>query len=194
MPYERLPIATRLGDPKNDRAVDAAGCTTTATTTSDRIDTRASCQRYSERSVRCAVAKKHTSNAVAARPAALSLTPAGLDAAARMRHGRHRNAAPAPSSRPLERVNVDRYKKLVRSDVNAVGDARKNVMSITTNAAISTDRPMSEMRLLRRVIATKTSGQIRYHCSSTARLHRCRSGEKLPKYCVPPRICPQFAK
>ena len=149
-----------------------AGCTTTATTTSDKIETSASCQRYSDRSVRCAVAKKHTSNAVAARPAALNLTPAGLEAADLIRHGRHRNAAPAPSSRPLDRVSVDRYRKLMRSDVSAVGDARNHVINITTNAAMRIDRPMSEVRLFRRVIATKTNGHNRYHCSSTARLHR----------------------
>ena len=32
-----------------------------------------------------------------------------------IRHGRHRNAIAAPSSRPLERVNVQRYRKLVVS-------------------------------------------------------------------------------
>jgi hypothetical protein len=62
---------------------------------------------------------------IAARPATLNFTPAGLDAAALIRHGRHKNAAPAPSRRPLERASVDRYMKLVRSDVSAVGDARK---------------------------------------------------------------------
>ncbi len=38
-------MATNAGIPKNARAVAAAGCTTTATTTSDRIDTSASCHR-----------------------------------------------------------------------------------------------------------------------------------------------------
>ena len=52
-------------------------------TTSDSIDTAASCQRYSDRSVRCAAVKtKYTSSAVAPRPATFS-----IDAGATRRRG-----------------------------------------------------------------------------------------------------------
>ena len=91
-------------------------------------------------------------------------------------------------------MRVDRYKKLVRSDVNAVGLANHQVITITTPAAIRIARPMWAGRLLLRVINTNASGHRRYHCSSTAKLHRWRSGEKLPKYWAPPKIWPQLAK
>ena len=123
-------------------------------------------QRRSARARRRSASRRHGST-----PAAFAL------------HGRHTNAAPAPSSSPLERVNVDRYKKLVRSDVNALGRRQppRDQHHHDRGDRGSIDRSWP-MRLLRRVISTKASGHIKYHCSSTARLHRWRSGEKLPKY------------
>ena len=87
-------------------------------------------------------------------------------------HGRHRNAAPAPNNNPLERVNVDRYNRLMRSEVKALEAASHHVSTITQAETARTDRPISLSPRLRRVSSTKTSGHIRYHCSSTARLHR----------------------
>src|SRR3954447_1876046 len=134
-PYERLPKPTSSRRPKNDRAAVADGCTTVATTTSDNIDTSASCQRNSARSVRWTLMNAYTRPAVAVNPATFNITPPRLDTAVLDRHGRQTKAAPAPSRRPLDRVNVDRYKKLIRSDVSAPGDANHHVRTITAPAA-----------------------------------------------------------
>src|SRR4051812_2451902 len=131
---------------------------------------------------------------VAAKPATFRITPPLLATPVFARHGRHTKAAPAPSRRPLDRVSVDRYKKLMRSDVSALGDASHHVRTMTAAAALRIHRPICVLRRLPRVSPTKASGHSRYHCSSTARLHRCRNGEKLPKYCAPPKIWPQLAK
>src|SRR4051794_756705 len=112
------------------------------------------------------------SAAVAAKPAMFNITPPRLDTAVLDRHGRHTKAAPAPSRRPLDRVNVDRYKKLIRSDVSAAGDASHHVRTITAPAAHRIHRPICVLRRLPRVNATKASGHSKYHCSSTARLHK----------------------
>src|SRR3954469_10055022 len=132
--------------------------------------------------------------AVAAKPATFNITPPRFGTALAVRHGRHTKAAPAPSSRPLDRVNVDRYMKLTRSEVSAVGDADNHVNTITAAEAQRIHRAIWVLRRLPRVSATKATGHNKYHCSSTARLHRCRKGEKLPKYCAPPTIWPQLAK
>src|SRR5258706_11631872 len=131
---------------------------------------------------------------MAAMPATVSSAPTRLELAPFAFQGRHRKAAPAPSSNPLDRVNVDRYRKLTRSEVNVLEAASHHVSTITPTDAARIDRPVLADPPPRRVNNTKAIGQIKYHCSSTARLHRWRSGEKLPKYCAPPRICPQLAK
>src|SRR3954447_6555256 len=99
-PYERLPIATSAGEPKNRRAVNEAGCTTTAMTISDRTETPASCHRYNERSVRCAKVNAYTRRTAAAAPAVSNATVTKLRRGDVDFHGRHRKAAPAPSSNP----------------------------------------------------------------------------------------------
>src|SRR3954452_12258456 len=193
-PYERLPRATSAGLPKNDRVARADGCTTAPTTTIDKMDTSVSSHRNSDRSVRWTLMNATMRPAVAANPATFNINPTPLDTPVLARHGRHTNAAPAPSSSPLERVSVDRYMKLIRSDVSAPGEASHHVRTITAAAAQRTHRPICTFRRLPRVSATKASGHSKYHCSSTARLHRCRRGEKFPKYWAPPTIWPQLAK
>src|SRR3954463_2587707 len=193
-PYERLPRATSAGLPKNDRVAVAAGCTTAPTTTIDKNDTSASCQRNSDRSMRWTLMNATMRPAVAANAATVNIRPTPLDTPVLARHGRHTNAAPAPSSRPLERVSVDRYMKLIRSDVSALGEASHHVRTITAAAAQRIHRPICALRRLPLVRATKASGHSKYHCSSTAKLQRCRRGEKLPKYCAPPTIWPQLAE
>ena len=76
----------------------------------------------------------------------------------------------------------------MRSEVKALPDASHHVSTITPTETPRINRPICALLRLRRVSNTKVIGHIRYHCSSTARLHRWRSGEKLPKYCAPPRI------
>src|SRR3954452_5051559 len=106
-PYERLPRATSAGLPKNDRVAVAAGCTTAPTATIDKMDISASCHRNSDRSVRWTLMNATMRPAAAAKPATFTISPTRLDPRVLARHGRHTNAAPAPSSRPLERVSGD---------------------------------------------------------------------------------------
>ena len=82
---------------------------------------------------------------MAARPATFNITPPRLDTAVLDRHGRQTKAAPAPNRRPLDRVNVDRYKKLTRSDVIASGDANHHVSTITAPAAA--EDPPADLRV-----------------------------------------------
>ena len=80
-----------------------------------------------------------------------TIEPASRDVVCRdgVRHGRHTNAAAAPSSRPVERVIVDRYMKFVRSDPsNTPGGPPSNgespVCSQNVNAMIATAMPTSQ--------------------------------------------------
>ena len=154
--------------------------------------------------VRCAPIKE-ANNTLTASPAARSRVLSRHRASVLMLQGRHMNAAAAPISNPPERVSVERYTKLVRSRPEnnpktpsmRVGaerfthhinnhDASTPPMSSRNRVDWETDQPSS---------ATHTSGHTTYHCSSTARLHRCRSigGSPAEKYGMSPTICPQFA-
>ena len=112
------------------------------------------------------------------------------------------NATPAPSNKPLERVKVDRYMKLVRSSPSKrpIGppssdgepDSSENVNAITRKAAPISSRPTVEALRRSFMMTTNVRGHSRYHCSSTAKLHTCLSSGSLPKYGTPPRIWPQL--
>ena len=120
-------------------------------------------------------------------------------------HGCQTNAAAAPSNKPPDRVRVDKYTKLVRSlpsnkpnrpsiGIGAercthhikIHDTNTPVIRTRNRMTCETDQPMR---------ATQTNGHTTYHCSSTARLHRCRSIEGSPgaKYGTSPAIWPQLA-
>jgi hypothetical protein len=193
-PYDRFPISTSGFHENHKRSNLDEGCTTTSTATSDAMETTARFHRYTDRSVSTAWVNDSNSTARATRPTPSSSAPAPAAGALRLRHGRHRNAAPAPSSRPLERVNVERYSRLMRASVSCGSRAIHQVMSITNAAAPSNSALRFEARPRTRDTARKPRGHSRYHCSSTARLHRWRSGERLPKYCAPPTIWPQLAR
>src|SRR4051794_1307509 len=125
---------------------------------------------YTYAAFREATDMMHTSSVSAAAPTGPSRRPRALDGAGD-RHGRHKNALPAPSSRPLDRVNVLRYSALFErcpwsADISAIND----------NAATRQPTPRRRWSCVRiDMIATNTNGQIRYHCSSTASDQRCRS-------------------
>ena len=98
-------------------------------------------------------------------------------------------------------MNVLRYKKLKRStrwpaNDSSVSDepasqADQTITPTATTArttAITFARPRSSA-----CSPMNSSGQARYHCSSTARLHRWRStGTAGEKYGTSPKICAQF--
>ena len=113
-----------------------------------------------------------------------------------LRHGLHNIATAAPSKRPLERVRVLRYKKLVRVSSSCTK------RSAVANMIAPLHKSKSAPEIFGRIhfapnTKTNNSGQMRYHCSSTASDHRCRKtgNELAAKYGVSTaKICHQLEK
>ena len=104
-----MPTSTSGCQPKMARGPVAHGWTTTATSTAEAMVTSGNCQRYVvEYSTR-----PTTTMAASTSKATTAAGPSGgpEPCAGRLptrRHGRQTNAIAAPSSRPLDRVTVDR--------------------------------------------------------------------------------------
>ena len=111
-----------------------------------------------------------TSRVSAPAPIGSRRRPRAFDGAA-ARHGRHTNAQPAPSRRPLVRVKVARYRVLSEawpwsaaiSTISPKAPPMKNTPRARSLPAAEHHRPDED------------DGPERYHCSSTASDQRWRS-------------------
>ena len=113
-----------------------------------------------------------------------------------LRHGRHKSATAAPSKRPLDRVNVLRYKKLVRVSLSSTKRSAVVAMIAPLHAMSSTPEIFGRIHFAPNT-RVNNSGQMRYHCSSTASDHKWRNtgSELAAKYGVSTaKICHQFEK
>ncbi len=114
-PYDRRPISTNKSCEKNFFTNTPFGLITTAMMTADEMVVAAKPPWYRRASATCTVAMSTpitTIDAIAS--ASATSERASTNRFGALRHGRHNNATAAPRSRPLERVMVLRYKKLVR--------------------------------------------------------------------------------
>ncbi len=87
----------------------------------------------------------------------------------------------------------------MRSGLNhCVGQSNRRATAVATITNTATDarvHPRRRSLLLLRAMSRNVNGHSRYHCSSTARLHRCRNSDGVPeKYVSSEKICDQLAR
>ena len=196
-PYERRPICTSNGIDSAFFVSEFPDRTITA-----MINAEATVAAASQPVYNCSSA---TSTVAAIKPSvatdATATMSALIDRSTAIRptafsQGRHAHANAAPSSNPLERVSVLRYKKLIRVSSSATKASAVSAITAAAKSPITTAETRLGVRLFPRTKVNST-GHSTYHCSSTASDHRWRrmGSELAAKYGVSTaKICHQLEK